>query len=103
MLPLVADEHPLLIQREALGNEIHEIKTQLENLIQENATHLQDQAEYTRRFNELSAEMEAKEAKATSLDEQISALRTHRKSIDLFLLTLDVNVNEYLNHVLTNI
>lgn len=89
MLPLVADEHPLLIQREALGNEIHEIKTQLENLIQENATHLQDQAEYTRRFNELSAEMEAKEAKATSLDEQISALRTHRKSIDLFLLTLE--------------
>lgn len=88
ILPLMINAAPLEERKESLKAEMLKLNTEAERLIHDNATRPQDQAEYTRRFDELTQALEQKEAEISSLEKEIAELYATKKQVEIFLKAL---------------
>ena len=82
------DTAPLMEAKEALKAEMAKLNDEIERLIRDNASHPQDQLEYSRRFNELTSLLERKEAETAALEQQISERLGLKGQINIFLSAL---------------
>lgn len=69
----------------AMTEQLNDLITQIEQLIQDNAHHARSQEEYSERFEVLNNRIEEKKAEITSVKQQISDTLTRRENVRIFL------------------
>lgn len=84
-LAMIADTQPLESEKDAVMEQVAELSKQIERLMHENATHVQDQTSYLKKFNELTGKLDEKRAEVTMLEARISELLTRKKNVLVFL------------------
>lgn len=82
---MISDTQPLESEKDAVMEQVEELSKQIERLMHENATHVQDQTSYLKKFNELTGKLDEKRAEVTMLEARISELLTRKKNVLVFL------------------
>ncbi|MBR3017276.1 MAG: recombinase family protein [Clostridia bacterium] len=84
-LPLIGETKQLDDRLSALTVQINDLASQIERLIDDNAKNVQNQNEYSERFNQLSLAMEDKKASIKAVEKQISDTLARRENVRIFL------------------
>lgn len=79
------DTTELEAQQQALLDEMEMLNGMIQQMIRQNATVAQDQADYNRRLDALSQKFKDAEAKKDAITEQISDIRLRRGTMEDFL------------------
>lgn len=69
----------------AMTEQLNDLITQIEQLIQDNAHHARSQEEYSEKFEVLNNGIEEKKAEIASVKQQISDTLTRRENVRIFL------------------
>ena len=73
MLPMIGNTGILEERLGAMTEQLNDLITQIEQLIQDNAHHARSQEEYSERFEVLNNSIEEKKAEITSVKQQIAS------------------------------
>lgn len=84
-LPIIGDTSVLDQQLGLLTEELNELYSQIEKLVQDNSRHVQNQETYEVQFNSLSASIEQKKAEVSCMMEKLSETLCRRENIHIFL------------------
>ena len=84
-LTMIADTQPLEAEKDAAMEQVDNLSKQIEELIHENSTRVQDQTAYLKKFNELTGTLDEKRTEVAELEARISELLTRRKNVLVFL------------------
>ena len=84
-LPLIGETKQLDDRLSALTIQRNELASQIERLIDDNAKNVQNQNEYSERFNQLSLAMEDTKASIKAVEKQISDTLARRENVRIFL------------------
>ena len=85
MLPMIGNTEILEERLGAMTEQLNDLITQIEQLIQDNAHHARSQEEYSERFEVLNNSIEEKKAEIASVKQQISDTLTRRENVRIFL------------------
>ena len=85
MLPMIGNTEILEERLGAMTEQLNDLITQIEQLIQDNAHHARSQEEYSEKFEVLNNGIEEKKAEIASVKQQISDTLTRRENVRIFL------------------
>ncbi len=85
MLPLIGNTEILDERLGIMTEQLNDLISQIESLIQDNAHHAQNQEEYTDKFQSLNDDIEKKKAGITATKQQIAETLARRENVRIFL------------------
>ena len=85
MLPLIGNTEILDERLGIMTEQLNDLISQIERLIQDNAHHAQNQEEYSEKFQALNDDIEKKKAGIAATKQQIADTLARRENVRIFL------------------
>ena len=85
MLPLIGNTEILDEKLGIMTEQLNDLISQIERLVQENAHQAQNQVDYTERFSALNDDIEKKKAGIAAIKQQIADTLARRETVRIFL------------------